>query len=220
SFALSVSASTLSGFALGTLVHQQTRSPFLTAVSMYGATFATVLGALTLLSVADGSRPRRTPVVLQGVASAGAAAQAVLGLPLTARFGLLAILGFFQSLGTGNWLPAPEGSFNVFLRLYWPDEAALGGAWNPPPLRRTSCAGHGSGPRAVRRARVAARPRRAPAGRQRAGAARPAGSDRSEGPRSSGDRCSHHCGPLHNSAFILLLAARNGVRQGMAFLLS
>ncbi|MEU2385467.1 hypothetical protein ABZ606_12475 [Streptomyces sp. NPDC012461] len=138
SFALSVSASTLSGFALGTLVHQQTRSPFLTAVSMYGATFATVLGALTLISVADGSRPRRTLVVLQGVASAGAAAQAVLGLPLTVRFGLLAILGFFQSLGTGNWLPAPEGSFNVFLRLYWPDEAALGGAWNPPPLRRTS----------------------------------------------------------------------------------
>ncbi|MBM7089631.1 DUF1254 domain-containing protein [Streptomyces sp. S12] len=37
-----------------------------------------------------------------------------------------------------NWLPAPEGSFNVFLRLYWPDEAALGGAWTPPPLRRTS----------------------------------------------------------------------------------
>lgn len=27
-------------------------------------------------------------------------------------------------------------------------------------------------------------------------------------------------GPLHNSAFILLLSARNGVRQGMAFLLS
>ncbi len=102
SFALSVSASTLSGFALGTLVHQQTRSPFLTAVSMYGATFATVLGALTLMSVADGSRPRRTLVVLQGVASAGAAAQAVPGLPLTVRFGLLAILGFFQSLGTGT----------------------------------------------------------------------------------------------------------------------
>src|SRR5690606_15347355 len=102
SFALSEPASTRSGFALGTLVHQQTRSPSLTAVSMSGATFATVLGALTLMSVADGSRPRRTLVVLQGVASAGAAAQAVPGLPLTVRFGLLAILGFFQSLGTGT----------------------------------------------------------------------------------------------------------------------
>ncbi|MFI8487521.1 DUF1254 domain-containing protein [Streptomyces rubrogriseus] len=35
-----------------------------------------------------------------------------------------------------NWLPAPKGSFNVFLRLYWPDEAALGGTWTPPPLNR------------------------------------------------------------------------------------
>src|SRR5512147_2389654 len=62
SFTLTVAASTLSGFALGTLVNQQAKSPFLTAVSMYGATFATVLGALTLMSVADGSRPRRTLV--------------------------------------------------------------------------------------------------------------------------------------------------------------
>ncbi|MFC9259191.1 DUF1254 domain-containing protein [Streptomyces hydrogenans] len=36
-----------------------------------------------------------------------------------------------------NWLPAPAGSFNVFLRLYWPEESALTGAWTPPALRRT-----------------------------------------------------------------------------------
>ncbi|MEU3823811.1 DUF1254 domain-containing protein [Streptomyces sp. SID486] len=36
-----------------------------------------------------------------------------------------------------NWLPAPAGSFNLFLRLYWPEEAALTGAWTPPPVRRT-----------------------------------------------------------------------------------
>ncbi|MCA1222887.1 hypothetical protein LCE31_31915 [Streptomyces sp. 8L] len=101
SFTLTVAASTLSGFALGTLVNQQTKSPFLTAVSMYGATFATVLGALTLMSVADGSRPRRTLVALQCVSLVGVAAQAVPGLPLAARFGLLLVLGFFQSLGTG-----------------------------------------------------------------------------------------------------------------------
>ncbi|MFE3129671.1 DUF1254 domain-containing protein [Streptomyces hydrogenans] len=36
-----------------------------------------------------------------------------------------------------NWLPAPAGSFNVFLRLYWPEESALTGDWTPPALRRT-----------------------------------------------------------------------------------
>ncbi|MEU3460759.1 hypothetical protein ABZ721_12475 [Streptomyces sp. NPDC006733] len=101
-FTLNVAASTLSGFALGTLVNRQTRSPLLTAVSMYGATFATVLGALTLMSVADGSRPRRTLLTLQWVSLAGVAAQALPGLPLAARFGLLLVLGFFQSLGTGT----------------------------------------------------------------------------------------------------------------------
>ncbi|WP_081240101.1 MFS transporter [Streptomyces viridosporus] len=101
-FTLTVAASTLSGFALGTLVDRRTGSPFLTAVSMYGATFATVLGALTLMSVADGDRPRRTLVTLQCVSLVGVAAQAVPGLPLAARFGLLLVLGFFQSLATGT----------------------------------------------------------------------------------------------------------------------
>ncbi|MGW1228135.1 DUF1254 domain-containing protein [Streptomyces sp. NPDC001515] len=36
-----------------------------------------------------------------------------------------------------NWLPAPAGSFNVFLRLYWPKRPALTGDWTPPTLRRT-----------------------------------------------------------------------------------
>ncbi|MFD3731223.1 MFS transporter [Streptomyces sp. NPDC058632] len=103
-FTLTVAASTLSGFALGMLVDDRTGSPFLTAVSMYGATFATVLGALTLMSVADGHRPRRTLVALQCVSLAGVAAQAVPGLPLAVRFGLLLVLGFFQSLGTGTRL--------------------------------------------------------------------------------------------------------------------
>ncbi|MCA2199796.1 hypothetical protein ACFT8V_04975 [Streptomyces griseoincarnatus] len=101
-FTLTVGASTLSGFALGTLVDRSTGSPFLTAVSMYGATFATVLGATTLMSVADGSRPRRTLVALQAVALVGACTQAVPGMPLAARFGLLLLLGFFQSLNTGT----------------------------------------------------------------------------------------------------------------------
>ncbi|MEV7179746.1 hypothetical protein [Kitasatospora sp. NPDC093679] len=102
SFTLTVAANALAGLALGTLVGRQTGSPFLTAVSMYGATFATVLGALTLMSVADGRRPRRTLLVLHGVSLAGTAAQAVPGLPLVGRFGVLVVLGFVQSLGTAT----------------------------------------------------------------------------------------------------------------------
>ena len=35
-----------------------------------------------------------------------------------------------------NWLPAPEGKFNLSLRLYWPNEEILSGHWNPPPVLR------------------------------------------------------------------------------------
>jgi hypothetical protein len=33
-----------------------------------------------------------------------------------------------------NWLPAPDGPFSTFLRLYWPKETALDGTWKQPPL--------------------------------------------------------------------------------------
>jgi hypothetical protein len=35
-----------------------------------------------------------------------------------------------------NWLPAPEGVFNLTMRLYWPKPEALNGSWQPPALRR------------------------------------------------------------------------------------
>ncbi|MFD8599036.1 hypothetical protein ACFV1L_28940 [Kitasatospora sp. NPDC059646] len=101
SFSLTAAAGTLSGFALGSLVQGRTGSPLLTALSMYGSSFAAVLGATTLMSVADGSRPRRALVALHGLSLAALAAQAVPGLPLAARFGLLLVVGFFQALGTG-----------------------------------------------------------------------------------------------------------------------
>ncbi|NMF84404.1 DUF1254 domain-containing protein [Nodosilinea sp. P-1105] len=35
-----------------------------------------------------------------------------------------------------NWLPAPDGEFITVMRLYWPQEAALTGAWQAPPLQK------------------------------------------------------------------------------------
>jgi hypothetical protein len=35
-----------------------------------------------------------------------------------------------------NWLPSDAGSFNLSLRMYWPKEAALTGAWMPPPIKK------------------------------------------------------------------------------------
>ncbi len=35
-----------------------------------------------------------------------------------------------------NWLPTPDGPFNLLLRAYYPEEAILEGAWAPPAPRR------------------------------------------------------------------------------------
>ena len=35
-----------------------------------------------------------------------------------------------------NWLPAPEGAWNLTMRLYAPRAAVLDGSWNPPPVRK------------------------------------------------------------------------------------
>ncbi|AKU96879.1 putative exported protein [Labilithrix luteola] len=35
-----------------------------------------------------------------------------------------------------NWLPAPKGSFNLIMRLYWPKAEALDGRWTTPPIER------------------------------------------------------------------------------------
>jgi hypothetical protein len=34
-----------------------------------------------------------------------------------------------------NWLPAPNGPFMAVMRLYWPKEEALSGAWVQPPMK-------------------------------------------------------------------------------------
>jgi hypothetical protein len=35
-----------------------------------------------------------------------------------------------------NWLPAPQASFNLTMRLYAPKEEILVGKRNPPPIMR------------------------------------------------------------------------------------
>ncbi len=35
-----------------------------------------------------------------------------------------------------NWLPVPEGAFNLFMRLYWPEQAVVDGSWKMPPVER------------------------------------------------------------------------------------
>lgn len=44
-----------------------------------------------------------------------------------------------ESPGTdreANWLPAPNGAFNLTMRLYAPKSDALTGKWNPPPVTK------------------------------------------------------------------------------------
>ena len=35
-----------------------------------------------------------------------------------------------------NWLPAPKGPLIMYMRLYWPKDAALDGQWKAPPALR------------------------------------------------------------------------------------
>jgi hypothetical protein len=35
-----------------------------------------------------------------------------------------------------NWLPAPEGTFSLYIRAYWADKAILDGQWKPPIVKK------------------------------------------------------------------------------------
>lgn len=37
-----------------------------------------------------------------------------------------------------NWLPAPEDTFRLFMRLYWPKSQILEGDWKPPAVQRVT----------------------------------------------------------------------------------
>ena len=45
-----------------------------------------------------------------------------------------------------NWLPTPPSTFSVTLRVYWPKEAMLDGAWKPPGIRKVEGIAKGTAP--------------------------------------------------------------------------
>lgn len=96
-----VAASTVSGLALGTLVYAATRSPLLSALSMFGSSFAQVAGAAALMSAADRLPPRAATAGLALAFGAGTAVMAVPGLPVWAIFAVVLTLGLAGSVGGG-----------------------------------------------------------------------------------------------------------------------
>ncbi|WP_285774885.1 MFS transporter [Microtetraspora sp. NBRC 13810] len=96
-----VAAQTVSGLALGTLIYTATGSPLLSALAMFGPSFAHVAGAMLLLSAADRLPPRATMTGLALAFAAGTALLAVPGLPVWAVFAVVLALGLVASLGGG-----------------------------------------------------------------------------------------------------------------------
>lgn len=99
--ALRVAATSVSGLALGTLVYTATRSPLLSALSMFGASFAQLAGAAALLSAADRLPPRAATVILQLVFGLSIVVLALPGLPLGAVFAVILGQGLAASVGGG-----------------------------------------------------------------------------------------------------------------------
>ncbi|UGQ11621.1 MFS transporter [Yinghuangia sp. ASG 101] len=98
---LSVAASTVSGLALGILVHSATGSPLLSALAMFGPSLAQVVGALTLLSAADRVRPRAATTGIAAGLAATTAVSALPGMPVWAIFAILGVEGLIASVAGG-----------------------------------------------------------------------------------------------------------------------
>lgn len=99
--ATQTAAGTLSNLALGTLIYDRTGSPLLAALSMFGSSFAQVLGATLLLSAADRLRPRAALATVGLVFGTGNLLLAVPGLPLVASFAVLLVMGLVAAVGSG-----------------------------------------------------------------------------------------------------------------------
>lgn len=98
---VTVAARTLSGLALATLVYTATGSPLLSALSMFGSSFAQVLGVFTVLSAADRLPPRAATVGITVTFAAGTAVLAVPGLPAWGMALIILGIGLVNSVAGG-----------------------------------------------------------------------------------------------------------------------
>ncbi|MEE6307278.1 MFS transporter [Plantactinospora veratri] len=99
--AAQVAAGTVNGLALGTLVYSATGSPLLAALSLFGPSFAQMLGATTLLSMADRVPPRAALVSVKLFLCAGTVTMALPGMPIWAMFVVIGLMGLAGSMGGG-----------------------------------------------------------------------------------------------------------------------
>ncbi len=98
---LTVAASTAVRLALASTVYASTGSALLSAGALFGPSVMQVVGATTLMSVADTSPPRRTLAAVTYVAAAAAACQALLPLSSAARVALTLAAAYVVSIGGG-----------------------------------------------------------------------------------------------------------------------
>ena len=53
--------------------------------------------------------------------------------------GSLTLYAGAKSPGAGkesNWLPAANGTFSLYIRAYWADQAIIDGTWKPPVIEQ------------------------------------------------------------------------------------
>jgi len=118
STALTVAAGTAVSLALASTVYASTGSALLSAVALFGPSVMQVVGATTLMSVADASPPRRTLTAVTAFVAAVAACQALLPLGPLGRVALTLVTAYVVSIGAGaRWgmltRVLPEASFRL-----------------------------------------------------------------------------------------------------------
>ncbi|MET8307147.1 hypothetical protein [Micromonospora sp. NPDC005173] len=96
-----IAARTVSGLALGTLVYGATGSPLLSALSMFGSSFAQMIGIFTVLSAADRLPPRAATAGIAALFAAGTAVLAVPGLPAWGMVLVVLGIGLVNSVAGG-----------------------------------------------------------------------------------------------------------------------
>jgi len=94
-------AATMSGLALSTLVYARTGSALLSALSMFGASFAQVVAAATLLSVADRVRPRAAMVTIGVVFAVATLALTIPACPVWLLLTIVLSTGLVSAAGSG-----------------------------------------------------------------------------------------------------------------------